>query len=99
MGSKKLWKEKFEFFRKNKQMLIILLTPLLAMIVPLVIQTKASNCAFVVIIMIVFWLSEAIPIGVTSLFPVVFFPILGILPSDKVTIGYFKVLDFDFVRN
>ena len=41
--------------------------------------------------MSVFWVTDALPIGVTGLLPVVCFPLLGILPSDKVTEGYFKV--------
>ncbi len=91
MSDERTWKKKLAFFRKNSQILLIVLTPVLTMIIPLAIQTKAANCAFVVICMVVFWLTEAIPIGVTSLLPVVLFPMLGIMPSEKVTIGYFKV--------
>jgi di/tricarboxylate transporter len=56
-----------------------------------VFARKAARCAYVVILMAVFWLTEALPIGVTSLLPVLFFPTMGIMPSGNVTIGYFKV--------
>lgn len=41
--------------------------------------------------MSVYWLTEALPMGITSLLPVLCFPLLGILPSERVTEGYFKV--------
>jgi len=41
--------------------------------------------------MSVYWIVEALPIGLTSLLPLVLFPAFGILPADKVAIGYFKV--------
>jgi di/tricarboxylate transporter len=57
---------------------------------------KASNCAFVMMLMSIFWITEALPIPVTSLLPVVLLPMLGVLPSDKVAMGYFKVAIIDF---
>ena len=38
-----------------------------------------------------YWVSEAVPYAVTSLFPLAFFPLAGILPGDQVGLNYFKV--------
>ena len=35
------------------------------------------KCAFVMVIMASFWVTEVIPLAITSLFPVVLLPILG----------------------
>ncbi len=40
--------------------------------------------------MAVFWLLELLPLPVTSLLPVVLFPMLGVLSTAKVTVCYFK---------
>lgn len=38
---------------------------------------QAFKCAYVMILMAVFWTTEALPLAVTALIPVVLFPILG----------------------
>ncbi len=47
------------------------------------------------ILMSVFWITEALPIPVTSLMPVVLLPCLGILESKNVAMLYFKVIPLD----
>ena len=37
-----------------------------------------------------FWITEAIPLAITSLLPIVLFPLFGILSSKDVAVGYFK---------
>jgi sodium-dependent dicarboxylate transporter 2/3/5 len=46
--------------------------------------------------MAISWISEALPIAVTALFPIIFYPLLGILPSEKVCPLYFKVIISNF---
>jgi di/tricarboxylate transporter len=70
--------------------IIIIMAPLLVSVLPIVIQTKEAYCAFVVILMAIYWVTEALPLGITSLLPVVLFPTFGINRAEKVTIGYFK---------
>lgn len=67
-------------------------------LLPLVISgSKEARCGFVVLLMAVYWMTEAVPLPVTSLLPVVLFPLLGVLSTDKVCINYFKETNMMFV--
>jgi sodium-dependent dicarboxylate transporter 2/3/5 len=57
---------------------------------------QQGRCAYVVILLTVYWVSEAIPYAVTSLLPLSFFPVAGILSSDRVGSSYFKVSNYCF---
>ena len=46
------------------------------------------------ILLTVYWVSEAIPYAVTSLLPLSFFPLAGIIPSEIVGLSYFKVSNY-----
>lgn len=41
--------------------------------------------------MAVYWMTEALPLAITSLLPVVLFPLLGIMDTGKVCTAYMKV--------
>ncbi|XP_006881661.1 PREDICTED: solute carrier family 13 member 3 isoform X2 [Elephantulus edwardii] len=47
--------------------------------------------------MVVYWCVEALPISVTALLPIIFFPFMGILPSNKVCSQYFMDTNFLFL--
>ena len=51
----------------------------------------------VVLLMAGWWISEAVPIAVTSLLPVVLFPLLGIMDGGKVAAEYFNDIIFLFM--
>ncbi|XP_041349270.1 solute carrier family 13 member 5-like [Gigantopelta aegis] len=53
-----------------------------------------SRCAFGFLLMIVYWMSEALPLPVTSLLPIVLFPILGVAPPKILAVQYFKDVRF-----
>ena len=40
--------------------------------------------------MAVYWMTEAVPLAVTSIMPVFLFPLLGVLPASDVAINYMK---------
>ncbi|CAG9834392.1 unnamed protein product [Diabrotica balteata] len=46
------------------------------------------RCIYVVIIMCGYWITECIPPPITSLIPMILFPLMGILSSDKVAANY-----------
>ncbi|XP_046289983.1 Na(+)/dicarboxylate cotransporter 3 isoform X1 [Marmota monax] len=47
--------------------------------------------------MAIYWCTEALPLSVTALLPIVLFPFLGILPSSKVCPQYFLDTNFLFL--
>ncbi|KAM9320842.1 solute carrier family 13 member 2 [Gastrophryne carolinensis] len=74
----------------NRNYFIIFLLPIFLIPLPLVIQTKEASCGYVIILMALFWCTEAIPLSVTALFPVVLFPMMGIMDSTAVCSQYLK---------
>ncbi|XP_075711168.1 solute carrier family 13 member 1 [Rhinoderma darwinii] len=73
-----------------RRLLLIVVTPLLLLPLPLIIKTKEAECAYVLFIVAVFWLSEALPLSVTAFIPALMFPLFGILPSKTIASTYFK---------
>ncbi len=51
----------------------------------------------VAVLMAVWWISEAIPISITSLLPVVLFPLFGIMNGKEVSSTYFNHVIFLFI--
>ncbi|NXC99375.1 S13A5 protein, partial [Certhia familiaris] len=49
---------------------------------------QEAKCAYLIMIMAVFWCTEVIPLAVTSLMPVIFFPLLGVQSSKSVCLQY-----------
>ncbi|KAL1421832.1 hypothetical protein MTO96_022751 [Rhipicephalus appendiculatus] len=66
----------------------IFATPVFLLPLGFVIGGKAGWCAFVVIWMAIYWVTEVIPLAITSLMPLVLFPLLGILSSQRVASFY-----------
>uniref|UniRef100_A0A671NJH1 Solute carrier family 13 member 1 n=1 Tax=Sinocyclocheilus anshuiensis TaxID=1608454 RepID=A0A671NJH1_9TELE len=70
--------------------LIIVCTPLALPPLPLVIRKKEAECAYILILMAVYWMTEVIPLSVTALLPSLLFPLFGIMKSSQVATVYFK---------
>ncbi len=58
---------------------------------------EAARVAAVTVLMAVWWVTEAIPIPVTSLLPIALFPILHVMPSKAATLPYANHLIFLFM--
>uniref|UniRef100_A0AAZ3PT86 Solute carrier family 13 member 5b n=1 Tax=Oncorhynchus tshawytscha TaxID=74940 RepID=A0AAZ3PT86_ONCTS len=56
-----------------------------------------SSCAYVIILMAVYWCTEALPLAVTALLPAVLFPMFGIMQSKDVCMQYLKDTNMLFV--
>ena len=56
-----------------------------------ILSLQKARCAYVLLLMSVFWLSEALPIGITALIPVFLFPTLGLMPAKQVCSMYSMV--------
>uniref|UniRef100_A0A3B5AZJ4 Solute carrier family 13 member 3 n=1 Tax=Stegastes partitus TaxID=144197 RepID=A0A3B5AZJ4_9TELE len=87
--SKKLW-------CVHKQ-LILLLTPLVFLPLLFTLPEKEGKCLYVVVLMAMFWCTEALPLAVTAILPVCLFPTMGILPAKKVCPQYFIETNFLFL--
>uniref|UniRef100_A0A673GU15 Solute carrier family 13 member 5-like n=1 Tax=Sinocyclocheilus rhinocerous TaxID=307959 RepID=A0A673GU15_9TELE len=64
---------------------------------PHVSIVQEASCAYVIILMAVYWCTEALPLAVTSLLPAVLFPMLGIMQSKMVCMQYLKDTNMLFV--
>jgi len=62
-----------------------------------VMPIKAQRMAAVALLMAVWWITEAIPIPATALIPIVFYPMLNIMPTNEVTVNYGHHLVFLFL--
>jgi len=51
----------------------------------------------VAILMAIWWITEALPISVTSLVPLIFFPLLGVLSGSEISSSYINSVIFLFV--
>uniref|UniRef100_A0A672YI00 Solute carrier family 13 member 3-like n=1 Tax=Sphaeramia orbicularis TaxID=375764 RepID=A0A672YI00_9TELE len=87
--AKKLW-------CVHKQ-LILLITPLVFLPLIFALPEKEGKCLYVVVLMAMFWCTEAMPLAVTAMLPVCLFPTLGILPSKMVCPQYFLETNFLFL--
>uniref|UniRef100_A0A8D0FQA6 Solute carrier family 13 member 5 n=1 Tax=Strix occidentalis caurina TaxID=311401 RepID=A0A8D0FQA6_STROC len=61
------------------------------------VMLQEAKCAYIIIIMAVYWCTEVIPLAVTSLMPVVFFPLLGVQSSKSVCLQYLNDTNMLFV--
>ena len=78
-------------FARNKSLIYAILIPLVSSILPICVRQKPAYCGFVLFVMSGFWITECLPIAITSLLPVVLFPIFGILDSKSTSKIYFEV--------
>ncbi|XP_065085187.1 protein I'm not dead yet-like [Ochlerotatus camptorhynchus] len=78
------------FFTLYWRVLVLIITPCLAALVFLLDTTPSHRCMFVVLIMAAYWIFEALPLPITSMLPVVLFPLLGILETDRTCMMYMR---------
>ncbi|MFP3941352.1 MAG: SLC13 family permease [Thermoanaerobaculia bacterium] len=74
-----------------------LFVALLAVPPPADLATAGWRTAAVGVLMAVWWMSEAVPIAVTALLPIVLFPLLGVVPVGDATAPYANPLIFLFL--
>ena len=70
--------------------IVIVLVPLIMLPLPLIIGNDESKCAYVALIMAIYWGLELLPLAVTALLPVVMFPLMGIMSTKDVTLNYMR---------
>ncbi|KAL3043149.1 hypothetical protein OYC64_020963 [Pagothenia borchgrevinki] len=75
--------------------LVLVCSPFL--LLPLALSTTEAACAYVILLMAVFWCTEVLPLAVTALLPTILFPVLGIMESKDVCMQYLKDTNMLFV--
>ncbi len=85
-----------------KQIISFIVTPLVILGVFLFVDLDPENPKVtytfcVAILMAVWWITEAVPLSVTSLLPVALFPLLGVMDGRAVSSTYFNDVIFLFM--
>ncbi|CAG9803918.1 unnamed protein product [Chironomus riparius] len=74
--------------------LTVVLAPLLFLPIMLTNEdpelVKAYRCLYIVCVMTIYWVTEAIPLPITGMIPMVAFPLMDILDTDRVCMMYMK---------
>jgi sodium-dependent dicarboxylate transporter 2/3/5 len=87
--------------KKSKKLGLIL--GILFFTIPLLIEDldysnpQLNTMAAIAVLMAVLWITEAIPLAVTSLIPLIFYPITGILGADEIASSYINSIIFLFL--
>ena len=58
---------------------------------------QLNTMTAIAVLMAIFWITEAIPLAVTSLIPLIIFPITEILPADEIATSYMNSIIFLFL--
>nr|XP_012805613.2 solute carrier family 13 member 2 [Jaculus jaculus] len=77
--------------------LIVLCLPIFLLPLPILVHRKEAYCAYAIILMALYWCTEALPLAVTALLPIILFPLMGIMDASEVCIEYFKDTNILFV--
>ncbi|MFN7138893.1 MAG: SLC13 family permease, partial [Limisphaerales bacterium] len=88
--------------RTSWQMIGLVLGPVLALTIGLLFRPEAGRpeigfMAAVVVLMAIWWITEAVPLAATALLPFLLFPSFGILDSGKVASSYINSTIFLFL--
>jgi sodium-dependent dicarboxylate transporter 2/3/5 len=87
---------------KPKSIICFVLAPLVSLYIIFFANVDPTNPAVgatlaVALLMAVWWITEAVPLAVTSLLPVALFPFLGIMDGKAVASTYFNHVIFLFI--
>ncbi|XP_059127103.1 Na(+)/citrate cotransporter isoform X1 [Peromyscus eremicus] len=78
------------YVNKLKSFVILFFSPILLLPLIILIPDKFARCAYVIILMAIYWCTDVIPVAVTSLLPALLFPLLKVLDSKQVCMQYMK---------
>lgn len=84
------WPRWFGRLKPVKNQLKILLAPVIFSFVPLIWQRKEAYAAYVVLIMAYYWITQALPIAVTAMIPILAYPLFGITSARHISTVYFS---------
>ncbi|XP_023933336.1 solute carrier family 13 member 5-like [Lingula anatina] len=76
---------------------IVIFTPLILLFIPVLYPSKEMKCAYGVLIIAIFWMTEVMPLAVTALLPLVLFPFMSVSTSKTLSYNYLKDTNMLFV--
>nr|XP_050025496.2 solute carrier family 13 member 2-like [Dermacentor andersoni] len=79
-----------------RQILMVLI-PLVLLPLLFLEDAQKSRCAYVVAVVGLYWIIEPIPLGATSLIPIVLLPMLGVLTTEQTCVLYMNETNIMFV--
>ncbi|XP_047739774.1 solute carrier family 13 member 5 isoform X2 [Hyalella azteca] len=85
-----LVKDAWRWLSSNWSQVVLVGTPLVFALIPIINNTKEAKCAYVILVMTVYWMTDVVPMPVTSLIPVFGYPLLDILSTGEVCQQYLK---------
>lgn len=81
----------------KKILFALLLSVLAFFIASLAFSTTHSILLSIIVLLVVLWTNEALPLGIVSLLPIVLFPSFDILSTNATTLNYSKSIIFLFL--
>ncbi|XP_074119795.1 solute carrier family 13 member 2 [Sminthopsis crassicaudata] len=88
------WEQLLWAYRKY---LMSVLFPILLLPLPLLVSGKEAQCGYAIILMALLWCTETLPLAVTAFFPLILFPMMGIMDASEVCIEYLKDTNILFI--
>ncbi|XP_026466617.1 LOW QUALITY PROTEIN: protein I'm not dead yet-like [Ctenocephalides felis] len=85
------------FFKVYWRSFVIVLAPILLTRVFLVNNEPKFRCMYVVMLMSAYWVTEVLPLPVTAMLPMVLFPTMGILGTDRTCMMYMRETNVMFI--
>eukprot|EP00092_Neocalanus_flemingeri_P006840 GFUD01007385.1.p1 GENE.GFUD01007385.1~~GFUD01007385.1.p1 ORF type:complete len:728 (-),score=94.80 GFUD01007385.1:163-2346(-) len=58
---------------------------------------EALKCAYLIVLMAVYWMTEALPLPITSMIPMVGLPLLGLMSTGEVAVNYLNSTNYMFL--
>jgi len=89
-----------DFLRIYWKSFLIVATPVILSPIIVVSQgeqtEEALKCAYLILLMAIYWLTEALPLPVTSMIPMIALPLLGLMSTSQVAINYLNSTNYMF---
>ncbi|XP_078491315.1 Na(+)/citrate cotransporter-like [Ciona intestinalis] len=77
--------------------LYIILPPILLLPIPIIINSTEASCGYAILLMAIYWITEAIPLAATAFLPLIIFPLSGVMTASAVSAAYFTDTAWLFV--
>jgi len=58
---------------------------------------EALKCAYLILLMATYWMTEALPLPITSMIPMVGLPLLGLMSTGEVAVNYLNSTNYMFL--